>query len=184
MSPRIAPLSPPYPEQVQESFDKLMPSGMEPLRLFRTLAHNPRVLERVRRGGLLDPGSISMKERELVILRTTALCSSEYEWGVHVRFFADAAGLSTEQVHATVGAEAAAGTWNDSEQALLQACDELHTGAHLSDATFAQLSAHFSAEQIVEVLILAGLYHAISFVTNGAHIELEEGAERFPQGAG
>lgn len=55
---RIAPLKEPYPPKVLEDFDKLMP-GMEPLRLFRTLAHNPRVLRRVRRGGLLDPGSIA-----------------------------------------------------------------------------------------------------------------------------
>ena len=31
-----------------------MPPGVEPLRLFRTLAHNPRVLSRFLAGGLLD----------------------------------------------------------------------------------------------------------------------------------
>src|SRR5579871_6669915 len=88
--PRLEPLPPPYRPSVTEDFSKLMPPGVEPLGLFKTLAHNPRVLGRVRRGGLLDPGSISIRARELVILRTTALCGAEYEWGVHAAFFGGA----------------------------------------------------------------------------------------------
>jgi hypothetical protein len=30
--------------------------------------------------------ALSLRHRELLILRTTALCGAEYEWGVHVRF--------------------------------------------------------------------------------------------------
>src|SRR5262245_60264322 len=83
---RIPPRQPPYEPATAEDLVKLMPPGMSPLRLFTTLAHNPRVLGRVRRGGLLDPGSIALREREIVILRTCALCGSQYEWGVHIRF--------------------------------------------------------------------------------------------------
>ena len=35
-------------------------------------------------GSLLDRGSISMRNRELMILRICARCGAEYEWGVHV----------------------------------------------------------------------------------------------------
>ncbi len=104
---RITPADPPYPAPVIEDLSKLMPPGVPPLQLFRTLAHNPRVLRRVRKGGLLDPGSISVRERELVILRTTALCRSEYEWGVHVAFFGPAAGFTAAQIAATVTGELA-----------------------------------------------------------------------------
>ena len=38
--------------QVAEHLEKLMPPGRAPLALFRTVAHNPRVLGRLRRGGL------------------------------------------------------------------------------------------------------------------------------------
>lgn len=178
---RIPPLDPPYSEPVQESFDKLMLPGMQPLKLFRTLAHNPRVLGRVRRGGLLDPGSISQRQRELVILRTTARCGSEYEWGVHVRFFAEAVGLSPEQVRATVLGDADDPAWTPEERALLCAVDELHDRAQVSDATWAALAGHFTPPQLVEVLVLAGLYHAVSFVTNAAGVELEDYGERFPR---
>ena len=88
---RIDPASPPFTDRVAEDLEKLMPPGMEPIRLFRVLARNPRLLRRVRRGGLLDPGSVSLRQRELMILRTTARCRGEYEWGVHVGFFGGAA---------------------------------------------------------------------------------------------
>ena len=90
---RIEPLEAPYSEEVLASFAKLMPPGMEPLKLFRVLGHNPRVLRRIQRGGLLDPGAVSLRLRELVILRTCALCSGEYEWGVHATLFAPSAEL-------------------------------------------------------------------------------------------
>jgi alkylhydroperoxidase family enzyme len=71
----------------------MMPPGMAPLRLFRTIAHNPRVLEKIRASNLLDRGSLDRRDREIVILRTTARCGCEYEWGVHVAFFSAKVGL-------------------------------------------------------------------------------------------
>ena len=78
LNPRIAPIEPPYPADVQASFDVLM-RGAPPLLLFRTVARNPRVLQRMMAGGLLDRGSISLRSRELMILRTCARCVAEYE---------------------------------------------------------------------------------------------------------
>lgn len=60
---RIAPLEPPYAEPVQAALDHIMPKGVPPLALFRTLAVNQRVFLRVMAGGLLDRGSISLRER-------------------------------------------------------------------------------------------------------------------------
>ena len=100
--PRIEPLSPPFTAPVADDLTKLMPPGVPPLALFRMVAHNPRVLRRMRRGGLLDPGAITARDRELVILRTCARCGAEYEWGVHVTFFAAAVGLTPAEVAAAV----------------------------------------------------------------------------------
>ena len=49
-SPRIAPVQPPYAEDLQSSFDVLMPPGVPPLNIFRTVGRNPRVLSRMMRG--------------------------------------------------------------------------------------------------------------------------------------
>ena len=52
----------------------IMPPGVDPLVLFRTLAVNERVFLRLMAGGLLDRGSITLREREIVIDRTCAPC--------------------------------------------------------------------------------------------------------------
>jgi alkylhydroperoxidase family enzyme len=174
---RIPPLEPPYDAKVGEDLEKLMPPGMAPIGLFRTLAHNPRVLRRVRKGGLLDPGAISLRERELVILRTTALCGSEYEWGVHVAFFAPAAGFTEEQIAATVSGDLEA--FPPAERALVEMCDALHRRANLDDALWARLAAERRPDQLIELLALAGQYHAIAYLTNALGIACEPGAPRF-----
>lgn len=184
MKPRIAPLEPPYAEEVGATLAAMMPPGVPPLRLFRTLAHNPRVLGRIRAGNLLDRGSLERRDRELVILRTTARCGCEYEWGVHVAFFAARVGLTDAEVAATVApvAPGAGGhPWSPRDAALLRLADELHDGARVSDALWRDLRGHFRDDQLVELLVLAGFYHTISFVVNGLGVELEEDAARFPR---
>ena len=178
-TPRIAPLEPPYPEPVQAALDRIMPKGVPPLALFRTLARNERVFLRVMAGGLLDRGSISLREREIVIDRTCARCGSEYEWGVHVAFFAERVGFSPEQVAATAGGDLAA--FPERDRLLLRLADALHDGAQVSDELWVALRGHFAEEQLIELVALAGFYHLISFVTNALRIPLEPYGARFPR---
>jgi alkylhydroperoxidase family enzyme len=174
---RIPPIEAPFDPGVSEDLEKLMPPGVPPLLLFRTLAHNPRVLRRVRKGGLLDRGSISVRQRELVILRTTALCRSEYEWGVHVALFGAAAGLTPAEIAATVSGEVAALPAEDG--ALIELCDALHRAAAVPDALWQRLADAYRPEQLVELVALAGQYHMISYITNAFEVGLEDQAPRF-----
>ena len=169
---RLEPLQPPYSDAVAGELAKLAP-----IALFRTLAHNPRVLGRVRRGGLLDPGSITLRQRELVILRTCALCGAEYEWGVHVAAFARAAGLGAPEIAATVSGDRAA--LGDAEGALFALCEALHRTATVDDALWGELVAAFAPDQLVELVAVAGQYHAIAYLANALGIECEPGAPRF-----
>src|SRR4051812_41906570 len=102
--PRIAPVEAPYETSIAQTFERIMPAGMAPLTLFRTMARNPRVLQRMFAGNLLDKGTIGLREREILILRTCARCGAEYEWGVHVALFAKTAGLEQPQIHASAEA--------------------------------------------------------------------------------
>lgn len=179
--PRVQPLNPPYAADIQAVFDSVMPPGMPPLKLFRSMAHNPRALQRMVAGGLLDRGSIGLRERELLILRATALCRAEYEWGVHVAAFAGKAGFSAEQIADTCRTRIDPALWSDAEQALLELADSLHASATLDDALWQRLGAHFSAEQLIECLLLVGFYHAVSFVVNGLKVAREEYAPRFAE---
>ena len=178
-APRVAPLEPPYPEPVRAALDRIMPAGVPPLALFRTLARNERVFLRLMAGGLLDRGSITLREREIVIDRTCARCGSEYEWGVHVAFFAERVGLTAEQVAAI--ATGAASGFAPREQLLLRLVDELHDTARVSDALWTELRASFSEAQLIELVALTGFYHLISFATNALRIPLEPYGARLPR---
>ena len=177
---RLAPLDPPYAAEVADDLARLMPPGMPPISLFRTIAHNPRVLSRFRRGALLDPGSISIREREIAILRTTARCRAEYEWGVHVAYFAAAAGLGPAEIEATVRGAADDPVWSPRERLIVALCDALHERATVCDQLWPALAAELSPAQIVELVVLAGQYHMVSFVTNALAVPLEAAAARFP----
>ncbi len=178
--PRIAPLDPPYDDATQKLFDLVMPEGMEPLQLFRTLATSPRVFSRFMRAGVLDRGPVEIRDRELVIHRTTARCRSEYEWGVHVTAFARPLGLSEEWIRATVTAGPDDPIWTPAQAALVRLCDELHDTSGISDALWKELRGHFSEEQLLELIYTVGMYHAVSFLTNGLGLEPEAFGERFP----
>ena len=54
-TPRVQPLEEPYDPEVAETLRRMMPPGVEPLKLFRTVAHNPAILERFRTIGRLHP---------------------------------------------------------------------------------------------------------------------------------
>jgi len=181
-NPRIAPLDPPYPPDIQQQFDRIM-RGAPPLVLFRVMAGHARAWEKFRAGGLLDRGPLSLREREIVIDRTCALNRCEYEWGVHVAVFAGPAHLTAEQVRATVLDGAAAPCWSEAERALIAAVDALHHRATLSDAEFKTLSSHYDEAQILEIMLLCGFYRTVSYLANGLALPLEETAARFPAAA-
>jgi alkylhydroperoxidase family enzyme len=182
LTPRIAPVDPPYPPDMQAEFDKLM-RGAPPLLLFRTVARNPRVLQRMMAGGLLDRGSISLRSRELMILRTCARCGAEYEWGVHIAVFGAKAQWNPEQIHSTVFGGADDACWGLEDRLVIRLADQLHDTNHADDPLWDELAAHFAPEQSVELIMLAGLYHAVSYLINATGIQHEAFAPRFPSRA-
>jgi 4-carboxymuconolactone decarboxylase len=179
--PRLPPLEPPYDSEVARTLERMMPPGVEPLRLFRTIAHNRHLLDKLRSSGayLLNFGTLEPREREIVIHRTCARCGSEYEWGVHVAAFGRPLGLSEDHLAATLRGSADDPIWSEREALLVRLADELHDTASVSDELWAELYARWTPEQLVELVVLAGNYHAISFLTNAFRVELEAGAARF-----
>ena len=177
--PRIAPLEPPYAPEIQGHFDRIM-RGAPPLMLFRVIASNARAWEKFRSAGLLDRGPLTLREREIVIDRTCALNACEYEWGVHVATFAQAAHLTEAEVRATVHEGTDAPCWSAAERALISAVDALHARATFSDEEFAALSSHYDDAKIFEIILLCGFYRTVSYLANGLRLPLEEKAARFP----
>ena len=181
--PRIAPAAEPYEPRVAAELARIMPPGIEPLVLFRTMARSPRVFAKLFAGGLLDRGPLSLRQREIVIDRTTARLGCEYEWGVHVALFAQRAGLQESEIAATVLDPAGAAGWVPAERALIALVDDLVDRRRIGDATWTDLTAHFDDPQILEAIALVGYYHSISFLCNGLELPLESYAARFPKTA-
>ena len=181
--PRIAPAEEPYPPQVAAALERIMPAGVAPLVLFRTMARNPRVFERIFAGGLLDKGALSLRQREIVIDRTTARLGAEYEWGVHIAFFAEKIDFDTDRIAATVHGPADAPGWSADEKALLAAVDDLVDRRTIGDETWNRLAALFDEARILEVIALTGYYHTISFLCRALDLPLESYGARFPRGA-
>jgi alkylhydroperoxidase family enzyme len=180
-APRIAPADAPYPPEIQARFDALMPPGLAPLTLFCTLARDQRLFSRFWGGSLLDKGHLTLRQREIVVDRVTAGCGSEYEWGVHVAFFAKRVGFDEAQLRSLVHGGPGDACWTPEEALLIRFCDALHASCDLDDALWTELSAHFSEKAILELLLLAGFYRTVSYLTNVLRLPLEPYAARFPR---
>jgi alkylhydroperoxidase family enzyme len=177
---RITPAQPPFPADVQVWLDRTMPPGQPPLLLFTTLARDPRLFGKFFAAGLLDRGHLTLRQRELVIHRTTALNRSEYEWGVHVAVFAARVQLTPQQLHSTVHGNPDDACWSDEDRLLLRFCDALQTRSTLDDLLWSQLRERFSEEAMLELLLLAGFYRTVSYLTNALKLPLEANGARFP----
>lgn len=183
LPPRLAPLVPPYAPELETLLARMTPpAAPEVLALFRVLAHHPALTERMTAvGGLLlgRPAALSLRDREVVIDRVCARCGAEYEWGVHVAAFAQAAGFSATDVAVIADPQADLAVLEERDRLLVHLVDALHDTGTVGDALWQQLAASWTAPQLVELLVLAGWYHAISYVCNAARVPLEPWAARW-----
>ena len=178
--PRIEPARTPFSPAIQEKLDQIM-RGAPPLVLFTTLARDERLFGKFMNGGLLDRGHLTIRQREIVIDRVTARCGAEYEWGVHVANYAAKAGLDAAEIRALLHGGADDPCWRDDERLLLRLCDALHADCDLDDALWAALAAAFTPEALLELLLLAGFYRTVSYLTNALRLPPERRAARFAE---
>jgi alkylhydroperoxidase family enzyme len=161
----------------------MMPPGVPPIALFRTFAKNLPMTRAMRPWGSYELSrslSLSLRDREIVIDRTCARCGCEYEWGVHVAFFAEKATLSSAQITSLTFGNATDACWTlERECLLIEAVDSLHETNDLSDDLASRLAAELTEAERLDLFLLVGWYHAISYVARAARVPLESGAPRF-----
>jgi len=177
---RIAPLERPFPGFFEQAMAGIMPPGAEPLTLFRSVAASQRAWEKFSAGSLLDKGPLPLREREIVIDRTTARCGCDYEWGVHVALFAERAGLTAEQVADTAAASPDPALWSEPELALLATVDSLIERKRLDDAEYARLAADRPQAQILEIVQLVAFYHGVALICGALDLQPEPGMPTLP----
>jgi alkylhydroperoxidase family enzyme len=123
---------------------------------------------------------LSMREREIVIDRTCARCGCEYEWGVHVMMYAHRVALTPEQLTSLVHGGPLDQCWtSERDRLLIAAVDALHDAADIDDDLWTRLASDFDERQLLDLLLLCGWYHAVSFVARATRMPPEPAAPRF-----
>jgi len=181
---RLDPIQPPYSAAAQAEFDTVPPSWLPPFVHFRVLARDPRLLRAYRMGSVayIDPSHISLRQREVFLLRVTGWCRNALEWTLRVHFFADEAGLTEAQLKASVYGPADDPCWNENDRLLIRLADELNETASISDTFWPEVGAAFSDEAILQLILLVGHYRTNSYVSVGLQIPVEARIKRqFPE---
>jgi len=172
LEPRIGPLS---PAELERSLQPSAAPGGNGGNLFATVVRNASLYDAwrpfVRR--LNAASTLTLRQRELVVLRTAWICRSEYVWGQHV-LVATTGGMAAEDIEA-VRDGAGSERWSPLEAALVAVPDELRADARVSDPTWRTLAAELTEEQLLELLYLAGHYAMVSGVVNSAGVRREPG---------
>jgi len=183
VTPRIGALEPPHEPAVAAQLQKMMPPNVAPIALFRTMVKNLPMAEAMTRWGgyeLSRALSLSLRDREIVIDRTCVRCGCEYEWGVHVAFFGAKARLDPDQVASLTHGGAGDACWTDErDRLLIGAVDALCDRRDIDDALWEALRGEFDEREILDLTMLCGWYHAISFTARAARVPLEAGSPTF-----
>jgi len=121
----------------------------------------------------LSKGALSIRERELAILRVGWLCRAPFEWGQHVGV-SKRYGFTTEETTRVTQGSSAPG-WSEHEAAILRGVEELLGDQMISDQTWSVLARSWSEQQLLEFPQLVGNYVSIAYFQNSLRIRLEPG---------
>ena len=58
---------------------------------------------------------------------------------------------------------------------MLQAADELHKDAHVSNETWKGLASYFDTQQLMDIVFTVGQYNLVSMALNSFGVQLDEG---------
>lgn len=123
---------------------------------------------------VLADQSLPRRDRELAMLRIGWLNQANYEWCQHMRL-ARRAGVSDEEIVRI--SEGDRSGFVPHEAAVLTAVDELFEQSTISDATWAALTAHYTTEQVLDLIFTIGQYNLVSWFLNSVGVPLDEGLE-------
>ena len=151
-----------------------------PINIHGLLANHPALLKAWwdLRNYLVNGGDLEQRQCELVILRVAVHMKSWYEWGSHVVRGLDS-GLGLDEIERVRGES---NDWNDADRALLTAVDEIARHNMISAETRASLARHFSDRQMLDIIVLHGMYLTLGCMLSTWDIELDaEVQERLPE---
>ncbi|SHE89474.1 Alkylhydroperoxidase family enzyme, contains CxxC motif [Seinonella peptonophila] len=149
--------------------------------VLRMLAHHSDLTEAWLEFGkhLTTSGRVSMRTRELLILRVALHSSCEYEWANHV-IGALGAGWTNAEITSLVQVQVA-DSWSNADTAVLNLVDDLCADNCASETTWKALTATYDKEEIIELLMLIGFYRMNAGFLNSLGVQAEPGRPKLGQ---
>ena len=126
---------------------------------------------------ILGKSTISIRDREVLILRTAWVVQSEYEWGQHV-VIARGAGMREDEIAMARTGPDTAGI-GERDRLLLTAADELLDDAFVSDATWTGLAERYDTRQIMDIVFTVGQYNMLAMGLNSFGVQRDAGVPGF-----
>jgi AhpD family alkylhydroperoxidase len=163
----IWPPNPRHPRPIQEG----RPKGLNAV---GTLAQYPALTRAYHHfnGHVLFATTLSLRQRELVVLRVAAVRHCEYEWEQHAVLGADA-GLDGEEIARIAEGPSAPG-WSAIDAAMLSAVDELLADAFVTDDTWAVLAGELDRHQLMDLVFTVGAYDLLAMAFLSFGVELDD----------
>jgi alkylhydroperoxidase family enzyme len=185
-APRIRPLPPEeWPEAMREALAALRPP--EPrhplptpradrprgLNVLGTLARHPALTRAYHtfNGHVLFASTLSIRQRELLVLRVAAVRESAYEWAQHVVLARDA-GLDDVEIARIADGPDAPG-WSPLDAAMVRAVDELVGDAMIADTTWEVLARELDEQQLMDLVFTVGAYDLLAMALRSFRVELD-----------
>jgi alkylhydroperoxidase family enzyme len=167
----LAALTPPEPRHPVPQRGGDHPKALNAL---GTLARYPALTQAFHtfNGHVLFATTLSVRQRELLVLRVAAVRRAAYEWAQHV-VQAGGAGMDDDEI-SRVGEGPDAPGWSPLERAMLRAVDELIEDASISDATWAELAAELDEHQLMDLIFTVGAYDLLAMAFRSFGVELDD----------
>jgi alkylhydroperoxidase family enzyme len=149
-----------------------------------TLAHHPALARAffALQGHLLTGTTLTLRHREMLILRVMVVRKSPYEFSQH-QLIAPATGLDAEQI-ARVAFGPDAPFWSDVDAALLRAVDELIIEGAMSEDTWNTLAIELDTQQIFDVMFTVSGYDAVSRLLRSCQVAIDDDVFELREEAG
>ncbi|MFC0432543.1 carboxymuconolactone decarboxylase family protein [Kutzneria buriramensis] len=139
-----------------------------------TMLHHPALAQRYHAFGIgfIADGVLPARDRELIILRTSWRCASEYEWAHHTRIGLEC-GLTEAAIRRVTEGELDG--WDARDAELLSIVDSVVLDHTLDDRQWVALSTRYGTAGAIETVMLAGHYAMLAGLLNSAGTRVEPG---------
>ncbi|HEY1632976.1 MAG TPA: carboxymuconolactone decarboxylase family protein [Rhizomicrobium sp.] len=158
------------PEKAKTAFDGLQ----RKLNIFRMWANAPDCFVSGMRfgGNILSRQKLGADLRELIILTVARIEGGVYEWVQHVPI-AKAAGCNEAQIAALEAGRFDDTVFDAKAKACLALAVDVIRNVKASEANVEAAKAHFSPQEIVEIILTCGFYMTMARMTETTRVEVD-----------